>query len=1410
MFQYVFHISDIHIDIDRIINLDNSINILINDIINKGINQSLLVIVGDIFENKTNMTTDDIHIFDMIMNKLNNNKITTLIVVGNHDFNINSTHKTSIEVLIQHYTYIKCLVNTQVYCLENIQFFVYSILDKKIPNDPIDSKKISIALLHESINGASYDNDQMITGQTYSINDFRQYNITMLGDIHKPQFLTPTIAYCGSFIQKNKGEGIDHGYILWDLNNKTGKHVFISLKQVYLKIMAVDDKCILPVINDNQEVLYLQLWLNKCTETYTRTLSDQILIKYKRLDKIVDTSIIHDTVTNVENHDNCIKQILKDYALPSEQLDDIINFHNTNIQNHKINNHTIYRLNHMTWSNVLCYGDKNYINFNDFKKSSLILINGKNKSGKSSVIDILLRILFNECIRGLKSDIINKKEKTGYIKLSFDSNGKTYIVEQLFYNKDNCIHRLYEDNINITKKSINDTYNHIKYVIGVGDCKDFVNLTTALQYRKFLVDLTKDEFYIMFSKLLNLDNLETILKNIKIQIIRINQDMKKYNEELFELNEKINLGEKSIGKFIEFINLSQVEEHINNLKEKNNNINKLIKVKYDTIQTLNISIVTIPDIDLNGSDFSKTIKPSISGISSIKINTNSIKINPTEILKEYIDIKSKLLKFDTDNLLDTDKELFNSLSKLDTDKELNNSLSKLYKELIPVNNFDKELYTDKELNNSLSKLDKLSSLDTDNLCDKLSLLQLRSKLYIKKDITEERKQYLLTHKFDTDKELNNSLSLSDKLSSLYNELKPCDLITYDSLELTKEEEQITDTQYINMPDYDIPITFIKNYKYNKEEIIEKLKETYHKQEHNECKINPLLLKNINKYKKIIEDGLPDYSSLINTKSTLEKQINMYDLLKYNDKCDCCSYNKKMISDDVPLDDKKTQLSDIIILLENRDTTEENYNKAKEHMNKIETYNNLIQLNKQIDENNVKYENMIKLQTTLKMINYIEMKKKNDMIYHKEQKKLQKHNKIIYDQINEIKDYEDYLYLKDLEKLNKLEIEYSKYHSYITNAYEELMRMRDYKEYKKLTNKLEHIQYQIKEHNYIINKQKNKLNLELDKLNEMNININKNIYEISIIIAQLKIHMDRKQYIDNKLLKNVKENNFLSMYKKCISSKNGIPKHMINQLCLIINKRCNDILHDVADFELSIMYDKQGLLRICTVENNTYIPASMASGYQKFLIDLILRIVIISTLSNNKSCNISNSGMMIIDEGFGSLDKQNFIEITKVLKRLKNNFNYIMVITHIDELKTYMDDIINIKLTNKKSKIRWGNLNDTELKVRILDEQDAQYQILQLSRETINKEKEENKNKKIMEKHKKQNELNEQIVIREERINRINAIMNDIELQKSYLIEWSKYKCKACQKEFINETKIIAHVGLKSYHVKHRKFILTHL
>ena len=100
----IFHISDIHIDVSRYENLWNSFNILIKNIETKGVNDSLLVIVGDIFENKTVLTTDEINIFNDMMNLLNTHKIKTLLVVGNHDFNFNKAdapyrNNLSLEIL---------------------------------------------------------------------------------------------------------------------------------------------------------------------------------------------------------------------------------------------------------------------------------------------------------------------------------------------------------------------------------------------------------------------------------------------------------------------------------------------------------------------------------------------------------------------------------------------------------------------------------------------------------------------------------------------------------------------------------------------------------------------------------------------------------------------------------------------------------------------------------------------------------------------------------------------------------------------------------------------------------------------------------------------------------------------------------------------------------------------------------------------------------------------------------------------------------------------------------------------------------------------------------------------------------------------------------------------------------------
>jgi exonuclease SbcC len=62
--------------------------------------------------------------------------------------------------------------------------------------------------------------------------------------------------------------------------------------------------------------------------------------------------------------------------------------------------------------------------------------------------------------------------------------------------------------------------------------------------------------------------------------------------------------------------------------------------------------------------------------------------------------------------------------------------------------------------------------------------------------------------------------------------------------------------------------------------------------------------------------------------------------------------------------------------------------------------------------------------------------------------------------------------------------------------------------------------------------------------------------------------------------------------------------------------------------------------------------------------------------------------LIIDEGFDALDQNNLGNVVKLLYKLKEKFKAIYVITHIQSLKEYMDQIIEISQNadTKQSKI----------------------------------------------------------------------------------------------------------------------------
>ncbi|MEK6884260.1 MAG: hypothetical protein AABY22_31810, partial [Nanoarchaeota archaeon] len=192
-------------------------------------------------------------------------------------------------------------------------------------------------------------------------------------------------------------------------------------------------------------------------------------------------------------------------------------------------------------------------------------------------------------------------------------------------------------------------------------------------------------------------------------------------------------------------------------------------------------------------------------------------------------------------------------------------------------------------------------------------------------------------------------------------------------------------------------------------------------------------------------------------------------------------------------------------------------------------------------------------------------------------------------------------------------------------------------------------------------------------------------ELSHIVQKYdtnRIFFDQRTKKLKELETNKSKSDFIDVYLKCINEKTGIPNYIIKNVCQSLTFGCNQILDKITDFSIDISFSTK--LEIYTLYNNMKIPAEMSSGFQKFILDMILRVCLLGI------SDISNPGILFIDEGFGSLDKENFVNVCEILTELKENFNSIFIITHIEELKMYADKTIGIISNEGKSLLQYGN------------------------------------------------------------------------------------------------------------------------
>lgn len=178
----------------------------------------------------------------------------------------------------------------------------------------------------------------------------------------------------------------------------------------------------------------------------------------------------------------------------------------------------------------------------------------------------------------------------------------------------------------------------------------------------------------------------------------------------------------------------------------------------------------------------------------------------------------------------------------------------------------------------------------------------------------------------------------------------------------------------------------------------------------------------------------------------------------------------------------------------------------------------------------------------------------------------------------------------------------------------------------------------------------------------------------------------KTYIDNMKAKmeEVKEletkNQLYTFYLDAVK-KDGVPYELISKALPAIENEVNNILGQVVDFSISMDTDGKNINARIVYEDQEW-ALEMCSGMEKFISGLAIRVALINI------CNLPRPNFLVIDEGFGTLDADNLSSLFMMMQYLKTQFDFIWVISHLEQMRDIVDGLIEIKKVGGFSKINF--------------------------------------------------------------------------------------------------------------------------
>lgn len=673
----IFHISDVHIrTLKRHQEYRSVFETMFNYISTHSTINSIAVVTGDIVHSKLEMSPELIRMLTEFFNRFD---IPTIVILGNHDMNLNNSYREDALSPI-----LDMINNPNIFFVKQNGLFEFAgITWNHMAVDVAPANYIKaadfnaayrkIALHHGAVHSAKTDIGYEISNEHVTTELFNGHDITLLGDIHKPaQFLNleETIAYPGSLIQQNHGEALTHGILVWDVESCQAKFVEIENDYGYITFEVkgtslvnypsrVPNKPRIRIKFEDTDAADMKKFITMLRSKYSvQDISVQRINKNSTNND--NGSITIGNVRDVEYQNKLITEFVENnYPQATSYEVDAIRYINRTI-NSKLP--ILSEVRHVTWTplsfqfeNIFSYGPDNIVDFT--KISDVTGLFAPNTSGKSSLLDAITYTIFDKCSKTSKAhEVLNNKSTSFKGIFKFQLNNINYTIERTgIMQKSGHVKvdvEFYSDIENLNGEERSETNKNIRKYLGSYD--DFILTAFSLQNdSNNFIDKSQRERKDLLSQFLDITVFEQLYRLASEEIKETAGKLKEYQKIDFPII--ISEAEKIINENKDYIISCETSESIQNntRNDLQNQILELIESKYPTTYT-GPSITDLKNEETKLIQNIETLQ-SNSEIKETEIETL------TKIIKED---KKKLKTYDIKQLQDKSIELFNLKQEL--------------------------------------------------------------------------------------------------------------------------------------------------------------------------------------------------------------------------------------------------------------------------------------------------------------------------------------------------------------------------------------------------------------------------------------------------------------------------------------------------------------------------------------------------------------------------------------------------------------------------------------------------------------------------------------------------------------------------------------------------------------------------